>query len=255
MTRLYQYFLLHLPFSFGRKNIGFLRTVNESQWLHERPTILEAIRRYEELWMPLMSDLTVGAPPPMILPPVDIEWVWFCHSLNPVRYRQYCESRFSKLIEKPAIFDEENEEYALMRCREIWEHKYPSEPFENEVDSDSENPICVTNEDILDEKFSDGCSLFVPASDIQLIGGGGREPVKIVLIKTQYIETDARSFKSVVQELTGKDSGARGSNLSHASKSRKVRSNLGTKIMEGGMNINGFAEQISSHRTSFLGER
>lgn len=93
-----------------------------------------------------------------------------------------------------------------MRCREIWEHKYPSEPFENEVDSDSENPICVTNEDILDEvkrqrflylkfsepymcelvyliaarqrykgflyilqKFSDGCSLFVPASDIQLM--------------------------------------------------------------------------------------
>ena len=79
-------------------------------------------------------------------------------------------------------------------------------------------------------------------------GGGGREPVKIVLIKTQYIETDARSFKSVVQELTGKDSGARGSNLSPASKSRKVRSNLGTKIMEGGMNINGFAgESINNN--------
>lgn len=126
--------------------------------------------------------------------------------ISQVRYRQYCESRFSKLIGKPAIFDEENEEYALMRCREIWEHKYPSEPFGNEVDSDSENPICVTNEDILDEvkrqrflylkfsepymcelvyliaarqrykgflyilqKFSDGCSLFVPASDIQLM--------------------------------------------------------------------------------------
>jgi len=71
--------------------------------------------------------------------------------ISQVRYRQYCESRFSKLIGKPAIFDEENEEYALMRCREIWEHKYPYEPFENEVDSDSENPICVTNEDILNE--------------------------------------------------------------------------------------------------------
>ncbi|KAH9723730.1 VQ motif-containing protein 10 [Citrus sinensis] len=82
-------------------------------------------------------------------------------------------------------------------------------------------------------------------------GGGGREPVKIVLIKTQYIETDARSFKSVVQELTGKDSGARGSNLSPASKSRKVRSNLGTKIMEGGMNINGFAgESINNNNNN-----
>lgn len=34
--------------------------------------------------MPLISDLTVGSKPPIILPPLDVEWVWFCHSLNPV---------------------------------------------------------------------------------------------------------------------------------------------------------------------------
>ncbi|XP_060189220.1 VQ motif-containing protein 10-like [Lycium barbarum] len=33
-----------------------------------------------------------------------------------------------------------------------------------------------------------------------------RVPVKIVIINTQYIETDASSFKSVVQRLTGKNS-------------------------------------------------
>ncbi|KAK7244000.1 hypothetical protein RIF29_38815 [Crotalaria pallida] len=33
-----------------------------------------------------------------------------------------------------------------------------------------------------------------------------REPVKVVIINTQYVETDATSFKSVVQKLTGKDS-------------------------------------------------
>lgn len=62
-----------------------------------------------------------------------------------VRYREYCESRFSKLIGKVAIFDEENEEYALMRCREIWVRKYPNEPFENEVDPDSgfSDPVLV----------------------------------------------------------------------------------------------------------------
>ncbi|KAK1439704.1 hypothetical protein QVD17_05524 [Tagetes erecta] len=32
-----------------------------------------------------------------------------------------------------------------------------------------------------------------------------REPVKVVIINTEYIETDAMSFKSVVQRLTGKD--------------------------------------------------
>ncbi|PHT43715.1 hypothetical protein CQW23_17740 [Capsicum baccatum] len=35
---------------------------------------------------------------------------------------------------------------------------------------------------------------------------GGSVPVKVVIINTQYIETDARSFKSVVQSLTGKNS-------------------------------------------------
>ncbi|KAI7985883.1 Hydroxyproline O-arabinosyltransferase 1 [Camellia lanceoleosa] len=43
---------------------------------------------YDELWMPLISDLTVGSTsthhPPMILPPIDIQWVWFCHTFNPI---------------------------------------------------------------------------------------------------------------------------------------------------------------------------
>ncbi|GAA0156284.1 hypothetical protein LIER_13813 [Lithospermum erythrorhizon] len=34
----------------------------------------------------------------------------------------------------------------------------------------------------------------------------GFEAVKIVIIDTQYIETDAISFKSIVQRLTGKES-------------------------------------------------
>jgi hypothetical protein len=34
----------------------------------------------------------------------------------------------------------------------------------------------------------------------------GSEAVKVVLIETQYVETDPMSFKSVVQSLTGKDS-------------------------------------------------
>ncbi|XWS64492.1 hypothetical protein CRYUN_Cryun05aG0008400 [Craigia yunnanensis] len=192
--------------SAARRNIGFLRSVNECHWLHQRATIVEAIRRYDEVWMPLISDLTVeGSTPPMVLPPFDVEWVWFCHTLNAVGYRKYCESRFSKLIGKPAIFNEENEEYALMRCKEIWVQRYSSEPFENEIESDFQDPPLI-NEDLfnevqkqklLDSKFSepylcelvyliaarqryrgflymiqrfgDGCSRFVPALDILLM--------------------------------------------------------------------------------------
>eukprot|EP00258_Populus_trichocarpa_P023904 XP_024439923.1 uncharacterized protein LOC7478923 isoform X4 [Populus trichocarpa] len=141
--------------SASRKNLGLLRTVSESPWLHERATILEAIRRYDELWMPLISDLMEGSSPPMVLPPLDVEWVWFCHTLNPVSYRKYCEKRFSKLIGKPAIFYKENEEYSLMRCEELWMKRYPNESFENEVDITSSNlqdlHVAQDHEDLLNE--------------------------------------------------------------------------------------------------------
>ncbi|XP_050937199.1 glycine-rich domain-containing protein 1 isoform X1 [Cucumis melo] len=190
-----------------RRNLGFLRTVADSHWLHSEPTITEAIRRYEELWMPLISDLTVaGSSPPMILPPLDVEWVWFCHTLNPVGYKHYCETRFFKLIGKPSIFDEENEEYAYMRCKEIWVKKYPTQSFELEENSSLRDVITIENQELLEEikrqrnlysnfsepfrseivyliaakqrykgflymlqRFSDECSSFVPASDILLM--------------------------------------------------------------------------------------
>ncbi|CAM8969112.1 unnamed protein product [Rhodiola kirilowii] len=133
--------------SAARKNIQLMRAVYESQWLRSRSALLEAVRRYEELWLPLISEFTAA---PMILPPFDIEWVWFCHTLDPIGYRRYCELRFSKLIGKSAIFDEENEEYALMRCREIWSRMYPAEPLENQFDSleNSKDPISL-NEDLV----------------------------------------------------------------------------------------------------------
>ncbi|MED6134293.1 hypothetical protein PIB30_035760 [Stylosanthes scabra] len=120
--------------SAARRNILFLRTVSDSLWLHNTPIVVEAIRRYHDVWMPLISDLTVpNSPPPMILPPFDVEWVWFCHTLNPV-------------IGRAVILDEENREYALMRCREIWSAEFPSESFENEAISDSEEEAIVDEE-------------------------------------------------------------------------------------------------------------
>ncbi|XP_058077018.1 uncharacterized protein LOC131225499 isoform X2 [Magnolia sinica] len=125
----------------ARRHISFLTAIADSSWLHHTPTLLQAIRRYEEFWMPLIFNLSDGlSKPPMLWPPIDIEWVWYCHCLNPVNYRKYCRSRFLKLIEKPAIFDDENEEYALIRCREIWTIRYPSEPFDLEPVSDTFDP-------------------------------------------------------------------------------------------------------------------
>ncbi|KAE9592850.1 hypothetical protein Lal_00029152 [Lupinus albus] len=54
-------------------------------------------------------------------------------------------------------------------------------------------------------------------------GGCIRKPVKIVIINTQYVETDAMNFKSVVQKLTGKHSH---SDHVEARKAKRVRHNV-----------------------------
>lgn len=123
-----------------------------------------------------------------------------------VGYKHYCEKRFSKLIGKAPIFYEENEEYAYMRCKEIWVKRYPTQSFENEENSSLRDVITVENQELLEEvkrqrqlysnfsepywseivyliaakqrykgflymlqRFSDECSSFLPASDILLM--------------------------------------------------------------------------------------
>ncbi|KAF9666625.1 hypothetical protein SADUNF_Sadunf16G0248200 [Salix dunnii] len=51
-----------------------------------------------------------------------------------------------------------------------------------------------------------------------------REPVKVVIISTSYVETDAGSFKSVVQKLTGKDAAPPGNRDRKCGLSRKFTS-------------------------------
>ncbi|XP_074566145.1 glycine-rich domain-containing protein 2 isoform X2 [Curcuma longa] len=126
----------------ARRHLSLLRSFAASPVLHHVPTIARAIRRYDRLWMPLISELTQAAPPsapPMLLPPSDVHWVWHCHCLDPSgSYLEYCISRFGALIDRPLIIDDENEEYAYYRCREIWAARYPSEQFDFDVDEATE---------------------------------------------------------------------------------------------------------------------
>ncbi|KAI7732364.1 hypothetical protein M8C21_027642 [Ambrosia artemisiifolia] len=127
-------------------------------------------------------------------------------TLFQVAYREYCDTRFSKLIGKPPIFNQENKDYALERCKERWMSKYPSESFENEVSSDDPHTNILQNDYLFGEiskhkclltkfskpymlelvyliaaknrykgflfmlqRFADSCTAFVPTSDILLM--------------------------------------------------------------------------------------
>ncbi|KAL2474733.1 glycine-rich domain-containing protein 2 [Abeliophyllum distichum] len=47
--------------------------------------------------MPLFADLILGSKPPMILHPLDIEWAWYCHTLNLKHYPPSLEDEVCRL--------------------------------------------------------------------------------------------------------------------------------------------------------------
>jgi Glycine-rich domain-containing protein-like len=86
------------------------------------------------------------------------------------------------LIDRPAIFDEENAECAADRCREMWELKYPSEPFDQESSCPSDADVEIRSSDIyhMVEKCRSLSALF---SDAFL-----PETVYLVAAKSRYMD-------------------------------------------------------------------
>jgi hypothetical protein len=165
----------------GRCHLSFLRLCSATSISDPLdPSLLgRSIRRYEELWMPMAAELPLNE---MVLPPLDVHWVWHCHCLNHVHYLNYCNSRFGKLIDRPAIFDEENAECATERCRQIWELKYPAEPFDLESSCSSDADVEMGSSGICNivEKCRSLSGLF---SDAFL-----PETVYLVAAKSRYMD-------------------------------------------------------------------
>ncbi|CAH1429624.1 unnamed protein product, partial [Lactuca virosa] len=72
--------------------LQFLAVVDRNRWLYQGHTLQWAIYRYNACWLPLLakhseSKITKG---PLVVP-LDCEWIWHYHSLNPIRYKSDCE--------------------------------------------------------------------------------------------------------------------------------------------------------------------
>ncbi|GLJ10870.1 hypothetical protein SUGI_0136940 [Cryptomeria japonica] len=114
----------------AKKQLQLLSSVRNMPWLHHGPLLNEAIRRYKQVWMPLAAELRQSQ---TLLPPLDVQWVWHCHCLNPDAYQQYCTSHFSKIIDKPLLLEPKSEVEAMSRCKKIWSQRFPSETFDLRV--------------------------------------------------------------------------------------------------------------------------
>jgi hypothetical protein len=66
----------------------------------------------------------------LLLPPLDVQWVWHCHCLNPVGYRDYCIKKYGRVINVPLLADLGSEMEAQERCKKLWTLHYPKEPFD-----------------------------------------------------------------------------------------------------------------------------
>lgn len=73
-----------------KQHIAFLAAIDKRRALQTDGPVLErAVERYLHCWLPLLEKYTVSNGVVMegsnLVPPLDCEWVWHCHRLNPVR--------------------------------------------------------------------------------------------------------------------------------------------------------------------------
>lgn len=114
----------------------FLRLVDRVVGALYDPQICQnAVRRYEQFWLPMKADPNL---PDALIPPVDCQWIWYLHMLNPKAYVDDCNRLVSTVID----------------------HHLPSH---NEIDVLYEQSVAVWG------KFSDGQEPYDWQTSLQMV--------------------------------------------------------------------------------------
>ena len=101
------------------KQLKFLHDVDENPWLYSGPYLRNAIRRYEQCWLPLAYHHTD------LQPPLDIHWVWHVHMLAPYFYEEDCLTLVNTVLDHGLP---EDEQHGLEVTKKLWAKRY-TEPF------------------------------------------------------------------------------------------------------------------------------
>ncbi|KAL2926198.1 Glycine-rich domain-containing protein 2 [Bienertia sinuspersici] len=107
--------------------------------------------RYNAYWLPLLAKHLENpiSHDPLVVP-LDCEWVWHCHRLNPVRYKSDCEKLFGKILGNHNIISSV-QGTSRSKTEEIWNTMYPEEPYE--LDHNRDFPD-VSQKNVQSEKFT-----------------------------------------------------------------------------------------------------
>ena len=117
--------------------LQFLQLVDCHPHIFQGPAFKNALRRYETLWLPLFTNPDTDGRE--LQAPLDIEWIWQAHILDPSVYEEDCKNIVSKEVDHQVNTCLQREQ-SLERARKLWKKTYPSEPFEVDL---SDLPSCV----------------------------------------------------------------------------------------------------------------
>ncbi|ELU08152.1 hypothetical protein CAPTEDRAFT_208874 [Capitella teleta] len=108
------------------RHLYFLQQFDQHPDLYSAPVAMEAIRRYETIWLPLAAT----HPNDNLVPPLDIHWAWHCHMLSPSYYGDDCLTLVGKVIDNNLLsLDEQEYKRALEVTKHHWANFANGEPF------------------------------------------------------------------------------------------------------------------------------
>eukprot|EP01018_Ginkgo_biloba_P035013 Gb_25938 [translate_table: standard] len=116
----------------AKQQLKFLASVDRYPCLYQGPAVERAITRYEQCWLPLLASQTETS---RLVPPLDCEWVWHCHKLNPLQYENDCLRFFGRLLDAPTPCGKDSHASAMNITAKLWENAYPTEPFSLDLDA------------------------------------------------------------------------------------------------------------------------
>ncbi|KNA12464.1 hypothetical protein SOVF_125400 [Spinacia oleracea] len=136
----------------AKKQLQFLAAVDRNRFLYESPALEWAIYRYNAFWLPLLAKHLENpiSEDPLVVP-LDCEWIWHCHRLNPLRYKSDCKERFGRILGNHNIISSV-QGISKSRTEEMWNKMYPEEPYE--LDYNRRFPGDSLQKNVQSEKFT-----------------------------------------------------------------------------------------------------
>nr|DAD40855.1 TPA_asm: hypothetical protein HUJ06_015178 [Nelumbo nucifera] len=129
----------------AKQQLQFLAMVDRNRCLYDGPVLYYAIYRYKACWLPLLAkqDESWISEGPLVVP-LDCEWIWHCHRLNPVQYKADCEEFYGRILDNHNVVST-IQGASTKKTEEIWNRLYPEEPYKLD--------LSISLSKNIDEKF------------------------------------------------------------------------------------------------------